>query len=73
MVGALDRLTGQAEGHKRSNVLASRAASEENRRLKFDLEQRRMEKFVNSTPAQPTHVEPPPIPTIARPDRKTSA
>eukprot|EP00959_Pyramimonas_sp_CCMP1952_P023808 499518-Pyramimonas_sp.AAC.1 len=72
MVEALDRLKGQAEEHIRSNAIANQAVGQENRRLKYDLEQRRMEQEVSSTTAQPTHVEPPPISTAARPDRKKS-
>eukprot|EP00959_Pyramimonas_sp_CCMP1952_P417312 8743315-Pyramimonas_sp.AAC.1 len=63
MVEALDRLKGQAEGHIRSNAIANQAVSEENRRLKSDLEQRRIEKEVYSKTAQTTHVETPPYPT----------
>eukprot|EP00959_Pyramimonas_sp_CCMP1952_P447208 9363408-Pyramimonas_sp.AAC.1 len=73
MAGASDRLKGHARERMRNDALATRAASEENERLRSDLEQRRMEKEVDSTPAQPAHVEPPPCPIAARPVRGPGA
>eukprot|EP00959_Pyramimonas_sp_CCMP1952_P245077 5121948-Pyramimonas_sp.AAC.1 len=65
MADALNRV----KGHAREQTLATRTVSEENKRLRSDLEQRRMEKEVGATPAQPAHIEPPPCPIAARPAR----
>eukprot|EP00959_Pyramimonas_sp_CCMP1952_P285947 5979250-Pyramimonas_sp.AAC.1 len=56
-----------------SDILAARAASEEIRRLRPDVEQTRMEKEADSTPAQAVHAEPPPCPIVVRPARGPGA
>eukprot|EP00959_Pyramimonas_sp_CCMP1952_P352255 7380535-Pyramimonas_sp.AAC.1 len=56
-----------------SDILAARAASEEIRRLRSDLEQPRMEKEADSTPAQAMHAEQPPCPIVVRPARGPGA
>eukprot|EP00959_Pyramimonas_sp_CCMP1952_P052740 1102515-Pyramimonas_sp.AAC.1 len=60
-------LKGRAREQMRNNVLAARTMSEENRGLRSDLGRRRIEKEIESTLAQPSHVGPPPRPIAARP------
>eukprot|EP00959_Pyramimonas_sp_CCMP1952_P280325 5859839-Pyramimonas_sp.AAC.1 len=49
MAVAWDRLKGHADEQMTNNVLATRAASEESRRLESDLEQHRMDKESHDT------------------------